>query len=100
MDIGADLEEVEKLVPMNFTGADIFSFVAKAYRIALSRVRDDLELRISKTISSREWRKRLEALPESERNVMVTYEDFVVASTQVQRSVSDKDMQLYKKFKV
>ena len=100
MQIGADLEEVEKLIPMNFTGADIFSFVAKAYRIALSRVRDDLESKITQTSNSREWRKKLEALPESERKVVVLYEDFVVASTQVQRSVSDKDMQLYKKFKV
>ncbi len=99
MKIGADLSEVEVLLPHNFTGADIFSFVAKAYRIALARVRDSLEKKIKDVNGAREWRKALEALPESERDVIVEYDDFKQASKQVQRSVSDKDMELYKKFK-
>lgn len=99
MAIGADLNEVEKFLPNNFTGADIFSFVAKAYRIALARVREALENKIQFAKGAREWRKVLEALPISEREVIVQLDDFKEASKQVQRSVSDKDMELYKKFK-
>ena len=104
MAVSADLEEVEKVMPMNFTGADIFSFVAKAYRNSLVRVKSSLEAKIEARLrpdqkSVRDWRKAVDEVEEEDKRVVVTLEDFKEALKTVKQSVSEKDLAMYQRFK-
>lgn len=104
MEVSAELEEVEKIMPKNFTGADIFSFVAKAYRNSLVRVKSSLETKIETQLrpdqkSLRDWRKAVDDVDAGEKKVVVTLADFEEALKTVRPSVSEKDMALYQKFK-
>lgn len=104
MMVSADLSEVEKIMPQNFTGADIFSFVAKAYRNSLARVKSSLERKIESSLSSdqksvREWRKAVEEVGQEEKQVIVNMEDFAEALKTVKQSVSEKDLAMYQKFR-
>lgn len=104
MRLSADLAEIEKLMPLNFTGADIFSFVAKAYRIGLSRVKHSIEAKVRTKLkgdqqSIRDWRRAVEDTEESERTVVLSLEDFREALKTVKQSVSEKDLAMYQKFK-
>lgn len=99
------LEDVERSVPLNFTGADLFSFVSAAYTRALHRMREKIseELRQAENSgehfsSSRDYRKFVDQLPADKKTVVVTKEDFDKALLTVKRSVSDKDLEMYKKF--
>lgn len=104
MKVSADLSDVEKIMPKNFTGADIFSFVAKAYRNSLTRVKSSLGTQIESKLlpdqkSVREWRKAVEDIDEAEKQVVVNLEDFQEALKTVKQSVSEKDLAMYQRFK-
>lgn len=104
MAVSADLAKVEEIMPLNFTGADIFSFVAKAYRHSLARVKDNLEKSIEAKLdtnqrSVRDWRKAVDDIEDSQKKVVVTKEDFREALKTVKQSVSEKDLAMYQRFK-
>lgn len=104
MALSADLAEVEKIMPLNFTGADIFSFVAKAYRNSLARVKSRLEAKLDERLgagqrSVREWRKAVDEIDPAEKMVEVGMEDFLEALKTVKQSVSERDLAMYKRFR-
>lgn len=99
------LEAVEKSMPQNFTGADVFSFVSAAYTRALHRMREHISgLLASHTkaegefSSNRDYRKFVDSLSPDTKTVLVSADDFAHALTTVKRSVSDKDLEMYKRY--
>jgi peroxin-6 len=104
MKVSACLEEVEKFMPQNFTGADIFSFVAKAYRNSLVRVKSMLQEKVESSLrndqkSVRDWRRAVDEIADAEKEVVVTEDDFREALKTVKQSVSEKDLAMYQRFK-
>ncbi len=94
MQVRCSFEEVEKLLPQNFTGADIFSFTSTAYTAAMNRLMDRFS-EATRQLSARDCRKFIEAIPAAERAVVLTMADFEAAAQQVKRSVSDKEIEAY-----
>ena len=99
------LEDVERTIPSNFTGADLFSFVSAAYTRALHRMREKISEELQQAqdsgeqfTSSRDYRKFVDHLPTDKKTVVLTKEDFDAALVTVKRSVSDKDLEMYKKY--
>lgn len=104
MKVSADLQEVEKFMPQNFTGADIFSFVAKAYRNSLVRIKAAIQAKVESRLgegqkSVRDWRRAVDQIEEQEKEVVVAEEDFREALKTVKQSVSEKDLAMYQRFK-
>lgn len=113
MKLSTSLEEIEAIMPQNFTGADIYAFTSKAYMNGLNRLKGRLRERIDvqhseakkhggqelEPLSIREFKKALEKTSEAEREVEVALEDFVMALKTVRQSVSEKDLKMYTKFK-
>lgn len=99
------LDEVEKSMPMNFTGADVFSFVSAAYTRALHRMRESISQALAvrtqsegEFTSNRDYRKFVDSLSPEMKTVTVAADDFAHALKTVKRSVSDKDLEMYKRY--
>jgi len=100
MKLDASLDDIEAILPQNFTGADIYAFTSRAYTIALANVRNSLEQKYGVNshghkLSIREFRKLIDSLPSEEKEVKVSLQDFQTVLQSVKRSVSDKDLQMY-----
>lgn len=99
------LDEVERSMPMNFTGADVFSFVSAAYTRALHRMRESISQALAvrtqsegEFTSNRDYRKFVDSLSPEMKTVTVSADDFEHALKTVKRSVSDKDLEMYKRY--
>lgn len=113
MKLSTGLEDIEAIMPHNFTGADIYAFTSKAYMNGLNRLKRKLRDRIDEEhqtqqketgqslepLTIREFRKALERTSKEEREVEVALEDFEMALKTVKQSVSEKDLLMYTKFK-
>lgn len=91
-----DFEEIERLVPLNFTGADFSGLTNEAYMEAAKRQIEDLKEEIrQKKLDSQGYLNIPEDLKEKYQTVELRKDDFIKAAQSVTPSLSPQEIASY-----
>ena len=74
MALSVSLEDIEKMIPDNYTGADIYAFTSTSYSLSLNRLIDRLE-GMTRDMNIRECRKYLDSMNDEDKMVRIDMSD-------------------------
>ena len=96
LDVDVDFEEIERLVPLNFTGADFAGLTNEAYMQAARRRIDELQNELRRMGPETQGYLNVpEELKEKYQHVIISKDDFVKATQNVTPSLTPQEILSY-----